>query len=383
MSMDSVAVYELLHKTIRNVVPGKGRQRRCIEALRAALFPEVLNDIRITADDAVREGTATRATIHGPSYAPAARIAGVEADLPDGFYAPEAHIPALYEYTFPDGYCFRTFALDRERRFIADTPASFNDLYRNNKDIRTRRPVAVDADVVALNTWHAGAYYTWLVELVGRMLLSPGRRDKLFCVDGDFPYQAETFALLGVPKERVLTVADYRLYRFRSVTVVNAPPHRCCVPALSAVRKLSALVPRENYEDDLPKRLYLGRGDTGNRDVENEGELLALLHAYGFRKILCAEHPVAMKIRLARNADYIVCTHGAAGTNLLFCKPEARFLEIFPPAFVEGSYVALSQFLNIEHHVVMGSKSVTGERNSNFFVDVEKIRQAVELLQTQ
>jgi hypothetical protein len=55
-------------------------------------------------------------------------------------------------------------------------------------------------------------------------------------------------------------------------------------------------------------------------------------------------------------------------------------LEIFPPGFVEGSYVALSQFLNIEHHVVRGNKSITGERNANFFVDTEKGREAVELL---
>jgi hypothetical protein len=378
--MDSVAVYEFLHKTIRNVVPGKRPQRRCIEALRAALFPELLEDIRITAADALREGAATRAVIHGPSRVPAFRVKSVDADLPDRFNAPEAHIPELYAYTFPDGHCFRTYALDRERRFIAGTSAGFNDLYRNNKDIRTRRPVFIHEDAVALNTWHASGYYTWFVELVGRMLLCPAWRDKLLCVDDNFPYQAETFALLGVPKERVLTVADYRLYRFRSVSVVNAPPHGCCVPALSAVRELSALVPREDYEKDLPKRLYLGRGDIGNRDVENEDALLALLGAYGFQKILCAEYPVDMKIRLARNADAIVCTHGAAGTNLLFCKPDVRFLEIFPPGFVEGSYVALSQFLNIEHHVVMGSKSVTGERTSNFFVDTEKVRRAVELL---
>ncbi|MDR2604338.1 MAG: glycosyltransferase family 61 protein, partial [Desulfovibrio sp.] len=244
VSMDSVAVYEFLHKSIRNLVPGKRPQRRCIEALRAALFPEVLNDVRITAAEACREGAATRAVVHGPSHAPAFRVKSVDADLPARFSAPERHIPALCAYTFPDGHCFRTFALDRERRFIADTPAGFNDLYRNNKDIRTRRPVVINEDAVALNTWHASGYYPWFVELVGRMLLWPARRDKLFCVDDDFPYQAETFALLGVPKERVLTVADYRLYRFRSVTVVNAPPHGCCVPALSAVRELSALVPR-------------------------------------------------------------------------------------------------------------------------------------------
>ncbi|MDR2669422.1 MAG: hypothetical protein LBC14_05665, partial [Desulfovibrio sp.] len=63
MNMDSVAVYEFLHKTIRNVVPGKPLQRRCIEALRAALFPEVLEDIRITAADALREGAATRVVV--------------------------------------------------------------------------------------------------------------------------------------------------------------------------------------------------------------------------------------------------------------------------------------------------------------------------------
>jgi hypothetical protein len=91
MSIDSLAVYEFLHKTIRNVVPGKRRQRRCIEALRGALFPEILEDIRITAADAFREGTATRAVIHGPSHAPAFRVKSVDPDLPDRFSAPEVH----------------------------------------------------------------------------------------------------------------------------------------------------------------------------------------------------------------------------------------------------------------------------------------------------
>jgi hypothetical protein len=381
--MDSLAVYEFLHKTIRNVVPGKRLQRRCIEALRAALFPEVLNDVRITAADAFREGTATRTVVHGPSGEPAFRVKSLDPELPERFNVSEAHLPELYAYTFPDGHCFRTFALDRERRFIADTSASFdNDLYRSNKDIRTRTPVFIDEDALALNTWHSPGYYAWFMELIGRMLLCPGWRDKLLCVDDSLPYQAETFALLGVPKERVLTVADYRLYRFRSLTVVNAPAYGygCCGPAFSALRELADRMPREAFEDDLPRRLYVGRGDIKTRDVQNEGALLALLGEYGFRKILCAEYPVDMKIRLARNADYIVCTHGAAATNLVFCKPEVRFLEIFPPALAENSYVGVSQFLKNEHHVLKGTTSVTGDRNANFYVAVEKVREAVELL---
>ncbi|MDR1947338.1 MAG: glycosyltransferase family 61 protein [Desulfovibrio sp.] len=380
MSADILPVYEFLHKTIRNVVPGKALQRRCIEKLRASLFPEVLEDIRITAVEAVREGTAVRRKIHDASYAPPARVKSIETRLPEGFGAPEAHIPELYEYIFPDGYCFRTFALDCRRRFIADTSAAFNDLYRNNKDIRSRRPVIVNEDAVALNTWHASGYYTWLVELAGRLLLCPGWRDKLICVDDNFTYQDETFSLLGVPEEQVLVVADYRLYKFRSLSVVNAPPLRCCVPALDAVRGLSGLLPREDYEDALPKRLYLGRGDIGNRNVENGSELLALLEKYGFQEILCSQYPMHMQIRLARNADYIVCTHGAAGTNLLFCRPNVRFLEMFPPEYVDATYISITQYLNIEHHILRGAKSITSDKNSNFIVDTDKVQQAVELL---
>ena len=53
-------------------------------------------------------------------------------------------------------------------------------------------------------------------------------------------------------------------------------------------------------------------------------------------------------------ADEIVAVHGAGLTNLLFCRPGTRVIEIFPENFVKSTYFWLARQLGLEYHYLIG-----------------------------
>jgi hypothetical protein len=382
--MDPTPLYHILHKTIRNLVPGKGRQRAAIEALRSAFFPLLLEDVRISPEDAVQDGTAQKNILRsGLPLPPVATIC--EDTPPPDMCCAEIHTHAPVEYLLEGGYAFRNFVLDRNLRFLAD-PADANlyetNLYRANKNIRSLRPLYVNADVIALNTTWTDNFYHWFADLIGHLLLLPAWENKAVCADVRYPYQRETFQLLGIGPERIFALSDYRLYRFKSLSLISVPrlwpdPH-----SLTALRALSGRVPTLPGERNLPRRLYISRGDRPDRRaLDNEGELLPIFAEYGFTRVIFSAYPLEEQIRMARNADFLVIPHGAAGINLVFCPSGVRFLEIMSPLAPDGSSLCICQSFGIDYHLLRGGGgdevSAAGSNQVSYSVDPQALRRAL------
>ncbi|MFK7943264.1 MAG: hypothetical protein AB8B85_10180, partial [Paracoccaceae bacterium] len=71
----------------------------------------------------------------------------------------------------------------------------------------------------------------------------------------------------------------------------------------------------------------------------------------------------------------VVAVHGAGLTNLLFCRPGTRVIEIFPGNFVKSPYWWLCRQLGLVHIPVTGGP---GDYDQHFEVDIAAVTQALE-----
>jgi len=99
-----------------------------------------------------------------------------------------------------------------------------------------------------------------------------------------------------------------------------------------------------------PARLYLPR--RGNRRIENEAEIEALLARRGFVEADPTDFTV-LRGRLAA-ASHIVAVHGAALANLVHARPGARLLEVIPSSNPWPYYRSLCAALGVEYGAVLG-----------------------------
>lgn len=111
-------------------------------------------------------------------------------------------------------------------------------------------------------------------------------------------------------------------------------------------------------------RIYVSRAAARQRRLLNEGELTAMLTAYGFKVVAPETLPVRQQISLFAEADAIVAPHGAGLANLAFCAPGAKVIELFSPVYTPGYYWIISNNRSLEYYYLIGERYV---RNPNIW----------------
>ncbi len=93
---------------------------------------------------------------------------------------------------------------------------------------------------------------------------------------------------------------------------------------------------------------------------------------------------VKEQVKLFAEAELVVAAHGAALTNLVFCSPGTRIVELFPPDYVNVCFWALStQVDGLEYRYLVGEgrrrrpgRPMLGV-SSDISVDLTKLGQLV------
>ncbi len=90
--------------------------------------------------------------------------------------------------------------------------------------------------------------------------------------------------------------------------------------------------------------------------------------------------PLLEQARLFANAEFIVATHGAGLSNLIFAPPSARIIELTPDSEMRPFFWFLSQKLGQEYGM-LPCPSEGGQFNGNLQVDVKKLMRLFNMLE--
>ena len=111
-------------------------------------------------------------------------------------------------------------------------------------------------------------------------------------------------------------------------------------------------------DPDKPLKVYISRSSRGSRNIANEPAMVEALQSRGFTTVEFERFSVVEQAELMSRAEVVVGVHGAGFTNLTFCKPGTRVVEIFGD-YVVPCYWALSGVAGLRYAQFM-AKSVAG-----------------------
>ncbi len=76
------------------------------------------------------------------------------------------------------------------------------------------------------------------------------------------------------------------------------------------------------------KNIYISRNDSKNRSIKNEKDVVNYLEKFDFEIYELSKISFLEQIKIFSEAKMIVSMHGAGLTNLMFCNPETKVVEI-------------------------------------------------------
>lgn len=192
-------------------------------------------------------------------------------------------------------------------------------------------------------------YFHFLMDSLPRLGMldqaMPGVRPDGYLIDQHGRYHRELAAMLGLDAlpllqpRRGVAVTARRL-------LVPSLPNISCIISPETTAWLREALPATSHEG-LPERLYVTRGQTkGTRRMDHEDEVFARLARQGFVRFDPGTASIQDQIDHFAAARVIVAPHGAALTNLTFCRPGVRVLEMFAPGYLNASYWSIAS--NVE-----------------------------------
>ncbi|HWB51990.1 MAG TPA: glycosyltransferase family 61 protein [Stellaceae bacterium] len=103
-------------------------------------------------------------------------------------------------------------------------------------------------------------------------------------------------------------------------------------------------------------RIFISREDAQTRRIVNEHQVWSELETRGFSKVLLSSMAYTEQVRLFAQAEIVVAAHGAGLTNIGFCKPGTKIIEIIPRDVHNGCFRYLSILMRLRHFwIPMGS----------------------------
>ncbi|MGD1807592.1 tetratricopeptide repeat protein [Dapis sp. BLCC M126] len=218
----------------------------------------------------------------------------------------------------------------------------------------------INGKVAVLSVLSGNVYFHWMVDLLPRIeILRQGINleeiDWFVVNDYQQPFQRETLKSLGVREEKILASDRHPHIQAEELVVPSYPSYLGWLQpwGLKFLREVF-LRGITNNKSDFSERIYIGRGNARYRRVMNEPEVVEILKQFGFTCITPESMSLENQIATFAHAKIIVAPHGSGLTNIVFCNPGTKVIELFSPHYLRYYYWHISRLLGLEHYFLIG-----------------------------
>ena len=258
-----------------------------------------------------------------------------------------------------------------------DWSAGANDAARHpllhEKKLAKTERLAGTSTVLA--TSESTGFFHWMTDALPRLQIlrnaGPVRWEQIdhFVVSDGIPAIRESLSLLGIREERVVVsrrdnhfLCDWLVVPSLTGSPGNVPPW--AIDFLRSQLLKSAPATRQ-------RRVYVSRAKASGRKILNEEEILPLLCHRGFIRVTLEEMSLREQIALLAEAEAVVAPHGAGLTNLVWCAPKTKVLEIFSPLYVNLCYWAIASLTCADYYYLLGSAAglISDVNDARFFLE--------------
>jgi tetratricopeptide (TPR) repeat protein len=331
------------------------------------------------------------------SMSPSKRIDdGAGEDVRKNLQGTQIVSPEAFVAVVPRGYAWgdnlTTAAFTPSYQLIADTSTGFGELVLSSSSHQLPAVRYIRGTVAFLSVrWGDRGYFHWMFDVLARLHLLERSGihniDKFVFNQIHLDFQKETLLRLGIPQEKIIESCQMHHIQADRLVVPSIPKLRGYRSAKWACNFLRERFLDKDAKDlsQYSERLYINRVLVGHRNVVNEDEVIQTLEEFGFQSISLESMSLSEQAACMRKARVIVAPHGAGLTNLVFCQPGTKVIEIFSPAHVQSTYWIISNVCDLEHYHLMSDEEALGETSEvrgtrrDIFVNIQQLLKLMDM----
>ncbi len=218
----------------------------------------------------------------------------------------------------------------------------------------------INGRVAVLAGLSNSVYFHWMLDVLPRLeLLKKSNLDldkiDYFIVDNRFHFQQETLQLLGIPENQQINIHKLHHIQATELIVPSFPGCVAWMPKWTCdFLKQHFLTPGFISNSPSFKRIYITRNSAKSRRILNEDELLKILEPFGVESVQLESMSVLEQAALFSQAELIIAPHGSGLTNLVFCQPGTKVIELFSPNYVYHCYWWISNLVELDYYYYIG-----------------------------
>lgn len=226
-------------------------------------------------------------------------------------------------------------------------------------------------------------YYHWLIDIIPRIHLiqkSGIKVDKYVLRKLRYSFQYETLRKLRIPIEKIWQIDNKNFNITSKKLMVSSIPINlggCTKWACEFVRK--TFLPSEKINGF--ERIYISREDAKYRKVHNEDAVMGVLTRKGFKKIVLGSLSFQQQLDIFSSAKIIVSPNGAGLSNLIFCQPGSKIIELFTDT--AEVFLKISSFMKLDHYYLRCkavNRVVETRFKDDLNVDIEGLKKVLEII---
>lgn len=230
----------------------------------------------------------------------------------------------------------------------------------------------IDGTVAFLSAkWGGFMYFHWMFDVVARIDLLRRTNlviDKFVFTRCDKKFQIETITALGIKQSQLIESRFFPHIKAQKLVVPSSYKSqkgnlRVSKWGCEFLRNLFLNSETIKKSSSKPERIYISRKLSSWRRVINEEEVVNILEKFGFISLTLESMSIAEQALYMAAAKVIVAPHGGGLTNLVFCCPGTKVIEIFSPKYITNFYWEISNLCGLSHYYLIGENFE--DNNSN------------------
>lgn len=255
-------------------------------------------------------------------------------------------------------------------------------------------PVTYIAETLAVITFQVSFnYFHWMFDVLPRLGLlrkSNLEFDRIVFNRGKYfskefcEFQDESLRLLGISKDMLIECNKDTHILAKRLLVSSKAGYSAHVPKnVCQYLRNEFLGKVKIQKEGKHKRIYISREDAYHRKVLNEADVFSVLEKYGFKLVKLSTLSFTEKIELFHCAEMIVSPHGAGLTNLIFCNPGTKIIEMFTPTYLMPCFHIISNHMDLDYYGLIG-ENVTPDASGlklkdPIVVDIGKLEKTLKM----
>lgn len=250
--------------------------------------------------------------------------------------------------------------------------------------------IHLQGNIAFVSAYCGHNYFHWMVEVIPRLhlVLASGLPiDKIVVNKFGHKYEDETLAMFDIPEHQKMLGC----FRHVEADILIVPSRTLSIPkwACDFLKDLVLKHPllEEDNRCNYSSKIYISRANAYIRKVINEQELMDILKPLGFEVVDLENMSVKEQALCLHRAEVVISPHGAGLTNLVFCEPGTKVIELFPPGASFPCYWNMSEICELDYYYLVGElkpefpKEIDDDmdRNQNFYIDINSLLKTMEI----